>query len=104
MSDYENNNDDLGWYYKNHNEISRRNWGKGRHFGNYGDNMNPRNGEGYNRRPEPGGDYNRIGPKGPGPLSGGAAKSLPKTEEYERIEPAERRFIDAPSLDLARGL
>jgi len=104
MSDYGDfpNNDN---WYNQHHDMSRRNYGKGRHFGNHGDNFDNFKPDNRGKYDRPDG-YNRINPLDPPPtLPGGAAKKVPKTEEYQRrTEAPAPRFIEAPSLDLAKGL
>jgi hypothetical protein len=102
VSDY--NDNDYGY-----NEM-HRNWGKESRqqppFKGGGYEGNRKNDDlGWYSRQRPDDGYTPFkprGPKDPDAGSGSNAKEMPKTEEFERTEAPERRFIEAPSLELAR--
>ena len=115
MSDYGDYSQSDGWNLDKtsgypHNDMTKRNYGGGHRQqppfrdNGYGDNRKNSDDRGWYRRPDSSGPRKPTGPLGPtnGPSSGSNAKSLPKKDDFERTVAPERRFIEAPSLDLAR--
>jgi len=115
MGDYGDYSQSDGWddsrkfgYDGPYNDMTKRNYGGGHRQqppfrdNGYGDNRKNSDDLGWYRRPDSGGSRKPIGPKDPDAGSGSNAKEMPKTERFERTEAPERRFIEAPSLDLAR--
>lgn len=119
MGDYGDHSQSDGWddnrksgYDGPYNDMTKRNYGKGHRqdppFRGRGigsemlNRAHDHDDRGWYRRPDSGGSRKPIGPKDPDAGSGSNAKEMPKTEEFERTVAPERRFIEAPSLDLAR--